>query len=59
MMATDSKNTLLYKDSTYTYLHLQYNGFFTLSVFALLLHALYKNFTEQQLGKSQAICIAS
>lgn len=27
---------ILYKDSIYTYLHLQYNGFFTLSVFALL-----------------------
>jgi hypothetical protein len=29
-------NTILYKDAIYTYLHLQYNGFFTLSVFALL-----------------------
>ncbi len=51
MMAGNSTNNLLYKDSIYTYLHLQYNGFFTLSVFALLLHALYKNFTVQQLGK--------
>ena len=51
MMATHSTNNLIYKDSVYTYLHLQYNGFFTLSVFALLLNALHTNFTEHQLGK--------
>jgi hypothetical protein len=51
MMATHSHDNLLYKDSVYTYLHFQYNGFFTLTVFALLLNALYKNFTEHQLIK--------
>jgi len=30
--------SLLYRDSIYTFLHLQYNGFFTLSVFALLMN---------------------
>ncbi|NCI46278.1 hypothetical protein [Sediminibacterium soli] len=40
LMATRSQNLYLYKDAIYTYLHLQYNGFFTLSVFALLLHYL-------------------
>ncbi|NHA02579.1 hypothetical protein G7092_02160 [Mucilaginibacter sp. HC2] len=35
MLATHSVNLLLYKDSIYTYLHLQYNGFFTLAVFAV------------------------
>lgn len=35
MLATHSVNLLLYKDSIYTYLHLQYNGFFTLAVFAI------------------------
>ncbi len=35
MLASHSANTLLYKDAIYTYLHLQYNGFFTLAVFAL------------------------
>jgi hypothetical protein len=49
MIATHSKDNLLYKDSVYTYLHFQYNGFFTLSVFALLLNALHKTFTERQL----------
>ena len=45
MLATHSVNTLLYRDSIYTYLHLQYNGFFTLSVFALLFHYFSKTFT--------------
>ncbi|QKJ32963.1 hypothetical protein HQ865_25495 [Mucilaginibacter mali] len=35
MLATHSANLLLYKDSIYTYLHLQYNGFFTLAIFAI------------------------
>ena len=35
ILATHSVNTLLYRDAIYTYLHLQYNGFFTLGVFAL------------------------
>lgn len=51
ILASHSVNTLLYRDSIYTYLHLQYNGFFTLGVFALLLNymrsiqnpILYKN----------------
>lgn len=36
IVASHSTNTLLYKDAIYTYLHFQYNGFFTLAVFALL-----------------------
>lgn len=36
LMASKSGNAVLYKDAIYTYLHLQYNGFFTLAVFALL-----------------------
>lgn len=40
LMATRSPNLILYKDSIYTYLHLQYSGFFTLSIFALLIHKL-------------------
>jgi len=35
---TKSGNSLLYRDSIYTFLHFQYNGFFTLSVFALFLN---------------------
>lgn len=40
LLATKSSNVYLYKDAIYTYLHLQYSGFFTLAVFALLFHFL-------------------
>ncbi|HEY8918908.1 MAG TPA: hypothetical protein VIM87_20835 [Chitinophaga sp.] len=40
MMASHSVNSLLYRDAIYTYLHLQYNGFFTLGVFTLFVHHL-------------------
>lgn len=40
VLATNSANAILYRDSIYTYLHFQYNGFFTLGVFALFLQAL-------------------
>ncbi|SJZ63632.1 hypothetical protein SAMN04488128_1011004 [Chitinophaga eiseniae] len=40
MMATHQRNTVFYHDAIYTYLHLQYNGFFTLGVFALFCHHL-------------------
>lgn len=46
MLATHHVNLLLYKDSIYTYLHLQYNGFFTLSVFALFFNQLYPKFND-------------
>lgn len=38
MMATHSGSAVDMRDAVYTYLHFQYNGFFTLSVFALLFH---------------------
>lgn len=41
MMATHHVNLLLYKDSIYTYLHFQYNGFFTLAVFAIFFNRFY------------------
>ncbi|RYZ27144.1 MAG: hypothetical protein EOO10_13605 [Chitinophagaceae bacterium] len=34
IIITKSTNSLLYRDSIYTFLHLQYNGFFTLTIFA-------------------------
>jgi hypothetical protein len=40
VLASKSANAILYRDAIYTYLHFQYNGFFTLGVFALFLQAL-------------------
>lgn len=37
IIAGKSSSSFLYRDSIYVFLHFQYNGFFTLSVFALLL----------------------
>jgi hypothetical protein len=44
-MASKSGNVILYKDAVYTYLHLQYNGFFTLAVFALLFNRIENLFS--------------
>jgi len=46
MMASHSVNVLLYRDAIYTYLHLQYNGFFSLSVFALLINQFGNKFDD-------------
>jgi hypothetical protein len=43
LLAAKSPNVILYKDAIYTYLHLQYSGFFTLAIFALLTHKLALN----------------
>lgn len=43
LLATKSPNVVLYKDAIYTYLHLQYSGFFTLAVFALIINKLGLN----------------
>jgi hypothetical protein len=40
ILATKTGNAILYRDSIYTYLHFQYNGFFTLSVFAFFFNQL-------------------
>ena len=40
ILVTGSYNSLLYKNALYIYLHFQYNGFFTLGVFALFLNRL-------------------
>jgi hypothetical protein len=42
ILVTRVANSLLYRDSIYIFLHFQYNGFFTLTVFALLLNHLNK-----------------
>src|ERR1035437_9372429 len=40
LFATKSLNAVLYRDALFSYLHLQYNGFFTLAVFSLLFQKL-------------------
>jgi hypothetical protein len=42
IIVTRSGGSLLYRDSIYTFLHFQYNGFFTLSVFALFINYILK-----------------
>ena len=42
ILITKSTNSLLYRDAIYTFLHLQYNGFFTLCIFALFFATLIK-----------------
>jgi hypothetical protein len=42
ILLSHSGNSILYRDSIYVFLHFQYNGFFTLSVFALFFNMLYK-----------------
>lgn len=46
IIITRSGGSLLYRDSIYTFLHFQYNGFFTLAVFALLINFIYKKGIE-------------
>jgi hypothetical protein len=49
-MITNTGNAFLYRDAIYTYLHFQYNGFFTLSVFALFFNQL-QVFIIEETGK--------
>jgi hypothetical protein len=42
-MATKTGDAFLYRNAIYTYLHFQYNGFFTLSVFTLLFNSIIGN----------------
>jgi len=47
IMATKTGDTFLFKDAVYTFMHFQYNGFFTLSVFALFFNQVLKNITAR------------
>ena len=38
VLAAHSMNVLVFRDTAYTYLHFQYNGFFPLAIFALFLN---------------------
>jgi len=48
LQVTKSIHATLYRDALYVYLHLQYNGFFTLAVFALLFHKLYPKISKKE-----------
>jgi hypothetical protein len=56
IIATKSGNIFLYRDAVYTYLHLQYNGFFALGIFAIFLNRFQNEFREDQ--KRKAISFA-
>jgi len=43
---SNSFQAILYRDSLFTYLHFQYNGFFSLSIMALLFNALGSNMSH-------------
>jgi hypothetical protein len=42
ILMSKSGNSIMYRDSIYTFLHFQYNGFFTLSVFALFIQSILR-----------------
>ena len=47
LFAVKSLNAIIYRDALFSYLHLQYNGFFTLAVFALFVHKLENKISEE------------
>ena len=47
LFSIKSLNAILYRDALFSYLHLQYNGFFTLAVFALLFQKLELKLPEE------------
>jgi hypothetical protein len=55
--ATGSPHTYFFRDALYVYLHLQYNGFFTLSVFALLFNKLYSDLSVRQKRNSHIFSV--
>lgn len=52
LFAVKSLSMFAYRDALYTYLHLEYNGFFTLGVFALLFHRLERRMSADSKQKA-------
>lgn len=57
ILASKSANAILYRDSIYTYLHFQYNGFFTLSVLALMFQHLLQRLKTTSLTSMHRFAI--
>jgi hypothetical protein len=59
---TKSFDAILYRDALFTYLHFQYNGFFTLAIFALLFNHIGQGTSLKAAGNirrfSIALCIS-
>ena len=59
---TKSFDAILYRDALFTYLHFQYNGFFTLAIFALLFNLIDKRISvkaKRYINRfSIALCIS-
>ncbi|HET7896420.1 MAG TPA: hypothetical protein VFL47_02085 [Flavisolibacter sp.] len=61
ILVSGSTNSLLYRDSIYTFLHFQYNGFFTLGVFALFFQFLIRKgvtFSSQMNRFVRLLCLS-
>ena len=52
LFATKSLSAFAYRDSLYTYLHFEYNGFFTLGIFAILMHKLDSKMSDASKQKA-------
>ena len=57
IMSTHKGDAFLYRDSVYTYLHFQYNGFFTFSVFALLFKQVISRIDESTKRKFRQFAV--
>ena len=57
ILSTKSSNAILYRDAIYTYLHFQYNGFFTLGVLALFFQHLLRKQYPVRLSSMQAFAV--
>ena len=60
ILVARSSNATLYRDSIYTFLHFQYNGFFTLAVFAVLFqHLVSKNIVPGKNARMFAVFLCA